>query len=92
MNVLQMWLVIGVPGLVVAAALFVGRSRTRAVLGYVTIALVAAAFGVADGGGPSIVVVGAAALLLVAVGRGTYIDGEVADHHKSRRQFTTASS
>ncbi|MEX2325139.1 MAG: hypothetical protein WD576_05265 [Nitriliruptoraceae bacterium] len=91
MNVLQTWLIIGIPGLVIAAALFVGRSRIRAILGYATIAGVAASFAVADGGGSSIVIVGVVALLLVAVGRGTYVDTEADDHHKTRRRYTTAN-
>jgi hypothetical protein len=92
MDLLQTWVTIGVPGLIVAGALFVGRSRLRAWIGYVVLGGVAAALALAPGGGASAVIVAVLAAGLVATGRGTYSDTGVAEHHEQRRTFTTAGS
>ncbi|MEX0868569.1 MAG: hypothetical protein WD011_02755 [Nitriliruptoraceae bacterium] len=92
MDVLQSWLVIGVPGLIVTGALFVGRSRVRAWIGYGVLGAVAWALASVPGGGPSAVVLAALAVGLVATGRGSFRDTQAGEHHTQRRRFTTAES
>jgi len=91
MDVLQTWIVVGVPGLVVAGALFVGRSWVRAMLGYATLVALVVTFAMIPGGAPSAVVIGVIGTLLLAMGRGTRIDARRPEHHEGRRRFTTAS-
>ena len=89
MDPLQLWLVVGVPGLVAAAALFVGRSRLRAWIGYAVLVALVAAFAVTPGGVLSAAAIGAIVVVLVANGRGTYKDATYREHHEDRRRFTT---
>lgn len=91
MSVVQTWLVVGVPGLVIAAALFAGRSRVRAWLGFVTLAALVGVFVATPGGGVSAAILSIVVVVLVATGRGTYLDGADSEHHQARRRFTTAS-
>ena len=77
MSILQVWLVVGVPALVLACALFYGRSRLRTALGYVVLL---AAFGLmltVDRG--SAAVIGGIVALLYAAGRGGIVEDEVYD-------------
>lgn len=90
MDVLQTWVVVAVPGLLVAAALFVGRSRVRAWIGYGVLAALIVTFFVTPGGGASAAVVGAIAVVFVASGRGTRIEQGVPEHHEHRERFTVA--
>lgn len=87
----QTWIILGAPMLVVAAGLFVGRSRLRALLGYVVITALVSLFVSIPGGGPSAVVVGLVGLAALATGRGTHLDDAVPEHHDARRRFTTAA-
>jgi hypothetical protein len=89
-DLLQTWLLIGVPGLVVVAALFVGRSRVRALLGFLTLGALVVVFVLTPGGGPSAALVGVVGLAAVATGRGSQQDDEVPEHHEQRRRYTTA--
>jgi hypothetical protein len=89
-DVLEMWIVVGVPGLVLAAALFVGRSRVRAYLGYVVLVAVVGAFALTPGGVWSAAAVGVLTVGLVAAGRGTALDDRYAEHHQVRGRYTTA--
>lgn len=91
MDVLQAWILIGVPGVVIAAALFVGRSVVRAWLGYAVLAALVATFLVIPGGGVSAAVIGAIGVVFVANGRGTHLDRTYREHHEERSRFTTAS-
>jgi hypothetical protein len=91
-DLLQTWLLIGVPGLVTAAALFVGRSSLRAMLGYLTLATLVVVFVLTPGGGTSAAVVGLLGLVAVANGRGSFRDDAMPEHHEQRRRYTTASS
>jgi hypothetical protein len=75
-SVLQAWLIIGVPALVLGLALFLGRSRTLAWTGYVVLA--AGFGGVATVHRPSAAVFGGLLALLYGAGRGGA--AEVADH------------
>lgn len=90
MTVLQAWIAIGVPGLLAAAGLFVGRSKVRAWLGFAVLAGLTAIFAFVPGGGPSAAVVGLVAAMLVATGRGTHRDDGAVEHHEARRRYTTA--
>ena len=44
MDVLQTWIIVGIPGLIVTAALLVGRSQLRAIAGYVVLFALTATF------------------------------------------------
>lgn len=90
MDLLQTWLLIGVPVLVAAVVLFVGRSRLRALVGYVLLAVLVATFVVTPGGGPSAAAVGIVGLAALAAGRGTHLDDTRAEHHQQRRRYTVA--
>ena len=89
MDVLQMWVVVGVPGLVVAAGLFVGRSRLRAWIGYAVLLALVIAFVLTPGGGLSAAAVGLIAVVFVATGRGSRIDAQFSEHHEGRERYTT---
>lgn len=90
MDVLQTWIVVGVPGLVIAGALLVGRSRTRALLGYAALGALVLVFATTPGGGASAVAVGLIAAVVLATGRGTSIEAGRAEHHQQRERFTRA--
>lgn len=90
MSVLQTWVVVGVPAVVLAAGLLVGRSAVRdrialAVLAALTVALLAV-----PGGGPSAAVVGMVAVSLVASGAGS-ARREGPEHHERRGALTRAA-
>lgn len=89
MTILQAWLILGVPGLVIVAALFVGRSRRRALAGYAALFLLIAFFVTIPGGGLSAALIGLIGVAFVASGRGTNLDDRYAEHHEERRRFTT---
>lgn len=72
MTILQVWLVIGVPSLVLASALFYGRSRVRTMLGYVVLLAAFAAMTVVDRASGA--VIGGLIALLYAAGRGGAAD------------------
>lgn len=68
MTILQVWLVVGIPGLVLALALFYGASRLRTTLGYAVLLIVFGLMLTVDRG--SAAVIGGIAALLYAAGRG----------------------
>jgi hypothetical protein len=90
-DVLQSWLVVGVPGLIVVAGLFVGRSKLRAWIGYGVLALLLAFFLLVPTDAISAAFVGLVAVVLVATGRGTHSDDAYREHHEDRKRFTTAA-
>jgi hypothetical protein len=92
MDLLQSWIVVGVPGLVIAAGLFVGRSRTRALIGYGVLLALVAYFFTVPGGGLSAAIVGLVGVVFVATGRGTNLDAGSEEHHEQRRQYTVAQA
>lgn len=92
MDVLQTWLMVGVPGLCVAAALFVGRSVVRAWLGYVVLAALIVLFVLTPGGGVSTALIGTIGVVFVANGRGTNRDRAYAEHHQERDRYTHAQT
>lgn len=77
MSLLQAWLMIGVPGLVLGMGLFVVRSPARAMAGYVV--LVATFVGMALVDRMSAAVVGGLLALLYAAGRGGDLEREERD-------------
>lgn len=90
-NTLQTWLIVGIPGLVVVAALFAGRSRLRALFGFLTLAAILVAFAVATGDIYSSAAVGLIGFALVANGRGAEAD-EGPEEHEHRKRYTTTPS
>ena len=77
MSVVQVWLVVGLPLLVLAFALFYGRSRIRTLLGYVVLLI---AFGVVVSvDAASGAMIGGVAALLYAAGRGGQADAHPQD-------------
>jgi O-antigen/teichoic acid export membrane protein len=94
-NLLQTWLILGVPLVAVSCYLFIGRDKTRARLGYggLLVAILALLLVPEDGGQGAAIsagLVGAIAFVFVATGRGTQVDDEFVEHHQDRRRFTTA--
>lgn len=89
MDTLQTWIVVGVPALLVAASMLVGRSNLRAWIAYAVLALGTVTFVLVPQDGISAAVLGLAAFGLVAVGRGQN-DDEYPEHHENRKRFTTA--
>jgi hypothetical protein len=67
-TILQAWLVVGIPGLVLALALFYGPSRLRTTLGYAVLLVVFGLMATVDRG--SAAFIGGIAALLYAAGRG----------------------
>jgi membrane protein implicated in regulation of membrane protease activity len=88
MDVVQTWLLIGVPGLCIAAALFVGRSLVRAWIGYAVLAALIVLFAFTPGGSASAAAIGVIAVVLVANGRGTHSDRAYREHHQERDRYT----
>jgi hypothetical protein len=69
-NAIQAWLFVGLPALVLVAALFAGRSMVRAAFGYLVLALAIAFFLLVPGDAVSAGAIGMIGFLLVAAGRG----------------------
>lgn len=91
MDVLQTWLIVGVPGLAVAAALFVGRSQVRSLVGYVVLVALVVTFLVVPGDVISAASVGLIGFFLVALGRGMQADRQP-EHHETRDRYTHTPS
>lgn len=90
MDLLQTWLLIGVPGLIVAAGLFTGSSRVRSLLGYLVLLALAVTFLLVPRDVISAAAVGLIIFVLVAAGRGMQADQQP-EHHETRDRFTTAA-
>lgn len=91
MSVLQAWVIVGVPALLVIAALFVGRSATRALFGYLVLAATLIFFLTVPQDTISAAAIGLIGFFLVATGRGTD-DDDAPEHHEGRRRYTTHPS
>lgn len=91
MDVLQTWLIVGVPGLVVAAGLFAGRSRVRSLVGYGILVALVVTFLLVPGDVISAASIGLIAFVLVALGRGMQADEEP-EHHQTRDRYTHTPS
>lgn len=74
MTLLQLWLFVGIPSLVLGLALFIGRSRARSLLGYV--ALLAGFGAMTAFHPPSGAILGSIVALVYASGRGGDREGE----------------
>ncbi len=90
MDVLQTWIVFGVPGLLIGAALFVGNSRVRALAGFAVLAATMLVFLLVPREPLSAAAIGVAMILFVANGRGQATDDQVPEHHEHRERFTVA--
>lgn len=90
MDVLQTWIVFGVPGLLFAAALFVGNSRVRALAGFAVLVATMLVFLLVPGEPLSAAAIGVVMIVLVANGRGQGTDDQVPEHHEHRERFTVA--
>lgn len=90
MDVLQTWIVFGVPGLLFAAALFVGNSRVRALAGFAVLAATMLVFLLVPGEPLSAAAIGVVMIVFVATGRGQGTDDQVPEHHEHRERFTVA--
>lgn len=91
MTVLQAWLLVGVPGLLAAAALFAGRSRVRAYLGYIVITAVVGVFLTVSDGAIWAGLIGLAVVGLVATGRGSDQREDQPEHQDTRDRYTHAA-
>jgi hypothetical protein len=92
MDLLQTWLVIGIPGLAIAGGLFVGRSAFRALLGFAALVVLIVVFLTVPEDTISAAAIGMGGVILLAVGRGTPVDDQHYEHHEQRRRFTTTAS
>lgn len=90
MNIVQTWLVVGIPALLIVAALLVGRSQLRALLAYATLAATVVFFLLVPEDSISAGAIGLLGFVLAATGRGTEQDEVVPEHHETRRRFTVA--
>lgn len=92
MNLLQTWLIIGVPALAVAMGLFAGRNKVRAWFGYAVLIVLVVLFATVPGDPISAALVGMVAVAYLATGRGTSRDDAYLEHHEVRRALTTTPS
>ena len=90
MDVLQTWIVVGVPGLLTAGVLFVGNSRVRALGGYLVLIATLLAFTLIPGDAISAAAIALVLMVLVANGRGQGTDDRLPEHHENRERFTVA--
>lgn len=90
MDSLQAWLVVGVPALIITAALFVGHSAVRAALGYLVLALTLVFFLLVADDRVSAALIGFVGVFLLAAGRGFGEDVAQPEHHHTRRRYTVA--
>ena len=89
MDVLQTWIVFGVPGLLLAGVLFVGNSQLRAWGGYAVLLALLLVFVLVPGDPLSAAAIGLALVAFVANGRGQ-VDDRIPEHHEHRKRFTVA--
>lgn len=90
MDVLQTWIVVGVPGLLIATGLFVGTSRVRALGGFAVLLATLLAFLLVPGEPLSAAAIGLVLVVFVATGRGQGTDDQLPEHHEHRERFTVA--
>lgn len=89
MDVLQSWLVVGIPGLVIVGSMFTGRSAVRTAIGYFALVGLLIFFLLVPEDTASAVAVGTAGVLLLAVGRGGPVEAEP-NHHERRKALQHA--
>ena len=92
MNLLQSWLIVGVPSLAAALGLFAGRSKMRAWFGYAVLVALMLFFALVPGDAISAALMGLIAVAYLAAGRGTNKDDEFVEHHQGRESLTTTPS
>jgi hypothetical protein len=88
-NLLQAWLIVGIPTMGLALGLFAGRAKHRAWFGYGVLAALVLFLVLVPGDVISAALVGLVAVGFLAVGRGTGKDDEYQEHHQGRRAYTT---
>jgi hypothetical protein len=88
-DLLQSWMIVGVPGLALALGLFSGRDKRRAWFGYGVLAALLVFFVTVPGDMISVVLIGVFGMAFVATGRGTHTDDDFQEHHEDRKRFTT---
>lgn len=96
MNLLQTWLILGVPLVAGSMYLFIGRHKGRARAGYLgLLTAIVVLLTVPEDGGQGVAIsagfVGLVAFVFVATGRGTDLDDRYVEHHQDRRRYTTAA-
>lgn len=89
MDVLQTWIVFGIPGLMLAGVLFVGNSRARAWGGFAVLLALLLVFVLVPGDPLSAAAIGLVLVAFVANGRGQ-VDDRLPEHHEHRERFTVA--
>jgi hypothetical protein len=90
-DTMQTWIVIGVPGLMLASGLFIGRDQRRAIVGFVVLIVTMLSLALIAGSTLSAAAVGLLLVVLVANGRGQ-TDAKHHEHHEQRERFTTTGS
>ena len=90
MDVLQAWVIVGVPGLALALGLFSGQSQKRAWFGFGVLTALVVFFVTVPGDVISASALGILLVAFVATGRGTHHDAGIAEHHQNRKRLTTA--
>jgi hypothetical protein len=90
MNVMQAWVIVGIPGLAVVLGLFTGTSQRRAWFGYGVLAALIVFFVLVPGDAVSAALLGIVLVTFVAGGRGTHTDTRATEHHENRKRLTTA--
>ncbi|MFA9431216.1 hypothetical protein [Egicoccus sp. AB-alg2] len=90
MDVVQAWVIVGVPVLAVALGLFTGQSQRRAWFGYALLAGLVVFFVTVPGDVISASLLGIVLVAFVAAGRGTHSDAGLPEHHQNRKRLTTA--
>jgi MFS superfamily sulfate permease-like transporter len=88
-DLLQSWMIVGVPAVALALGLFSGRNKLRAWIGYGVLAALVVFFVTVPRDVISAVAIGIVIVGFVATGRGTHTDDEFQEHHVDRKRFTT---
>ncbi|GGI06608.1 hypothetical protein [Egicoccus halophilus] len=90
MDVLQAWVIVGVPVLAVVLGLFTGQSQQRAWAGHALLVGLVVFFVTVPGDVLSASALGILVVAFVATGRGSHRDEGLAEHHQNRKRLTTA--
>jgi len=88
-DVVQAWVIVGVPVLAVTLGLFTGQSQRRAWFGYALLAALVVFFVTVPGEAISATLLSIVLVSFVATGRGTHADAGQREHHQDRKRLTT---
>jgi hypothetical protein len=93
-DLLQTWLIVGVPAMLFTLALLAGKSQLRSMAAYLVLAILVVVFLTVPDEYPGSVIsaaaVGLIGFFLVATGRGTAAD-DAPEHQQTRGRYTHAS-